>query len=175
MLLKDWTKEISGAACRPEATTVQCVARLGQDVGEVIPYLNADLGGFLFTREPLSVTFRTQGKLITVHPDQISINALRDAEEAEKILCWLQNEINRVWAERDRITPSYEAAPRPQPFQILKYLPKTNCRKCGCASCMVFAAQAVEGGKGADDCPEISPEMAAGLNKYLSGFRFDII
>ncbi|MFZ5773905.1 MAG: (Fe-S)-binding protein [Thermodesulfobacteriota bacterium] len=173
MLLKGWTKEISRAECRPEAQTVHCIARLEQDISAVIPYLNAVLGGFTFTKEPLSVTFRSQGKLLSVHGDHIAINALQDAEEAEKILLWLQREINDAWEKRETITPRFEAAPRPQVMQIVKLLPKNNCKKCGQPSCLVFAALAAEGGKGAEDCPELSPENSEKLRHYLGQFRFD--
>jgi len=173
MLLTGWTREITRAECRPEAQTVHCIARLHEDVGEAIPYLNAVLGGYTYMKEPPSVTFRSQGKLITVHGDHIAINALRGAEEAEKILQWLQREINDAWARREEITPSYEAAPRPQPFAILKFLPKTNCGKCGQPTCLVFAFLAMEGGKGAEDCPELTLAQKKGLAEYLSQFRFD--
>lgn len=173
MLLKGWTKEITRAACRPEAQTVHCIARLDQPVGAVIPYLNAVLGGYTYVREPPSVTFRSQGKLISVHDDHIAINALQDAEEAEKILQWLQREINDAWEKRQEITPSFQAAPRPQVMAILRLLPKTNCRKCGLNTCTVFAALAMEGGKGADDCPELAAEQATKLREYLGQFRFD--
>lgn len=78
----------------------------------------------------------TQGKLISVHDDHIAINALQDGEEAEKILRWLQGEINDAWSKRAEITPSFQAAPRPQVFEILRLLPKTNCRKCGQPTCI---------------------------------------
>jgi len=124
MLLTGWTKEITRVACRPEARTLLCIARLNEDIGAAIPYLNAVLGGYTYIKEPPSVTFRSQGKLITVHSDHIAINANRDPDEAEKILQWLQREINEAWERRDRITPSYEAAPRPQVFEILRLLPR---------------------------------------------------
>jgi ArsR family metal-binding transcriptional regulator len=173
MLLTGWTKEITRAECRPEAQTLHCIARLNENVGGVIPYLNAVLGGYTFIKDPPSVTFCSQGKLITVHGDHIAINALRDAEEAEKILQWLQREINEAWDKRNEITPSFQAAPRPQVFQILRLLPKTNCGKCGQPTCMVFASLAMDGGKGADDCPELTSEQRKGLAEYLGKFRFD--
>ncbi|MBS0014692.1 MAG: Fe-S cluster protein, partial [Desulfobacterales bacterium] len=104
---------------------------------------------------------------------EIAINALQDEAEAEKILQWLKNEINRVWAEKDTITPSEEGRKKPQVFEILKMLPKTNCRQCGLATCMVFAAQAADGGRGADDCPELNPENKERLDAYLAGFTFE--
>ena len=173
MLLKGWTKEITRAACRPEAQTVHCVARLEQNIGEVIPYLNAVLGGYTYVLEPLSVTFRSQGKLISVHDDHIAINALQDAGEAEKILLWLQREINDAWEKRAEITPSFQAAPRPQFTEILRLLPKTNCGQCGQPTCIVFAFMASEGGKGAEHCPALSPESREKLAAYLSRFHFD--
>ncbi|MFN2366442.1 MAG: (Fe-S)-binding protein [Desulfurivibrionaceae bacterium] len=173
MLLSGWTKEITRASCRPEAQTVHCIARLNENIAEAIPYLNAVLGGYTYVKEPPSVTFRSQGKLISVHGDHIAINANRDADEAEKILQWLKREINDAWERRGEITPSFAAAPRPQPFAILKFLPKSNCGKCGQPTCLVFASLAVEGGKGADDCPELTAEQKNGLAEYLGRFRFD--
>lgn len=173
MLLKGWTTVITRAEYRPEAQTVHCIARLDEDVGEAIPYLNAVLGGHTYIKDPPAVTFRSQGKLISVHGDHIAINALRDAEEADKILRWLQREINAAWSRKDEITPSFQAAPRPQVIDILKVLPKNNCRKCGQPTCMVFASLAMEGGKGAADCPELFGEKKERLREYLGCFRFD--
>ena len=174
MLLKGWTKEITRAECRPGAQTVHCIARLEQHIGEVIPYLNAVLGGYTYVLEPPSVTFRSQGKLISVHDDHLAINALQDADEAEKILQWLQREINDAWEKRAEITPSFQAAPRPQVMAIVKLLPKTNCKQCGQPSCLVFASLAAEGGKGAEHCPALSPEAREQLAAYLSRFHFDL-
>ncbi|MFW6284454.1 MAG: (Fe-S)-binding protein [Desulfosalsimonas sp.] len=52
-------------------------------------------------------------------------------------------------------------------------MPKTNCRKCGLATCMVFAAQATDGGRGAEDCPELNPESKERLDAYLAGYSFE--
>lgn len=171
VLLKSWTKEISRPQCRPEAQSVHCIARTQQRIGEVIPYLNAVLGGDSFTADPPSITFRSQGKLITIHDDHIAINALQDADEAEKILKWLQKEINEAWANRDNITPSYQSALQPRVFEILKLLPRTNCGECGQPTCMVFAGMVAEGGKGVDDCPPLKSPEKERLASYLSNFN----
>lgn len=170
MLLKSFRKEISRPECNPSFQSLHCLAHLDQDVGEALPYLNAELGGFEYTREPPSVTFRTQGKIISVHPRLIAVNALKDEAEADKILEWLKGEINRAWEDRENIEPSYTGMPRAQVFEILKMLPMTNCKKCGQPTCMVFAAQAAEGGKGVGDCPELSPDQKERLEAYLNKF-----
>ncbi len=107
MLLKGYRKEIFRPKCNPGFESVHCIAHLDQDIGEALPYLNAELGGFEYFREPPAVTFRVQGKIITVHPRQIAVNALKDDAEADKILQWLQREINDVWERREQVRPSY--------------------------------------------------------------------
>lgn len=153
MLLKSYRKEIFRPKCNPGFESVHCIAHLDQDIGEALPYLNAELGGFEYFRDPPAVTFRVQGKIITVHPREIAVNALKDDAEADKILQWLQREINDVWERREEIQPSYQGAPKPKILEILKLLPKTNCRKCGQPTCMVFASLVAQGGKGARGLP----------------------
>lgn len=174
MLLDRYRKEIFRPKCNPGFESVHCIAHLDQDIGEALPYLNAALGGFEYFRDPPAVTFRVQGKIITVHPREIAVNALRDEEEAEKILQWLKMEINEVWDRREDIQPSYVGSPKPKVLEILKLLPKTNCRRCGQPTCMVFASLLAQGAKGADDCPDLTHQGARNLTGYLAGFRFDV-
>jgi len=173
MLLESYTKEIFNNECMPSAMSVQCFAHLDEDISEALPYLNAVLGGFTYTKDPPSVTFKSQGKLITVHAKKIAINALKDEDEATKIIEWLKREINSAWEKREKIEPLYEAAPQPRVIEILKLLPKTNCKECGQPTCMVFAAQVAEGAKGPEDCPPLNDDGRNKLAEYLGQFRFD--
>ena len=174
MLLKSYRKEITRPKCNPSFQSLHCLAHLDQDIGEVLPYLNAELGGFEYTQDPPSVTFRTQGKIITVHPRLIAINALKDEAEADKILSWLKGEINRVWEHREQIEPSYHGMPRPKVLEILKLLPRSNCRRCGQPTCMVFAAQLAEGGRSVEDCPDLDEASRTKLREYLGRFHLDL-
>ncbi|MGD9731508.1 MAG: (Fe-S)-binding protein [Desulfamplus sp.] len=173
MLLESYQLEIFNSKCMPGSLGVHCFAHLDQDISEAIPYLNASLGGFTFTKEPLSVTFKIQGKLLTVHPQKIAVNALKDEVEARKIVEWLKREINDAWEKRESITPSYEAMPQPKMMEILKLLPKTNCKECGEPTCMVFATRVVEGAKGYEDCPQLNSDNRETLKNYLSKFNLD--
>lgn len=172
MLLKTYRLDIFNNECMPEALSVQCIAHLDQDVSAALPYLNTVLGGFEYVERPPSVTFKVHGKLITVHGGKIAANAMKDEEEARKIIEWLKREINDAWENRDRIPPSTKGAPRPKIIEILKRLPKTNCRECGDPTCMVFATHLAEGVKGVSDCPMIDKENRTHLDNYLSRFVF---
>ena len=173
MLLKNYSKEIFRPECNPGFESVHCIAHLDQDIEAVLPYLNAVLGGFDYLKDPPAVIFRSQGKLITVHGNKIAINALRDEAEADKILEWLKREINAAWVNRERIEPSYEGAPKPKLIEILKLLPRTNCRDCGMPTCMVFAARMAEGVKIPEECPPLGADNKQRLEEYMRKFKFD--
>jgi ArsR family metal-binding transcriptional regulator len=173
MLLTGYTKEMFRPKCNHNFQSVHCLARLAEDIGEVLPYLNAALDGSGFVKAPPSVTLRFHGKLITVHAREIFVNALRDEQEADSVLEWLKKEINETWQKRAEIEPKYDTDPKPRMLEILKLLPKNNCEKCGEPTCMVFAVRAAEGIKTPDDCPEISEAHKIRLGEYLSGFKFD--
>ncbi len=48
-------------------------------------------------------------------------------------------------------------------LQIFKLLPNTNCRKCGCPTCLAFAMKLAAGKESLDKCPDASPEAKAAL------------
>jgi len=174
MLLNNYRMEIFNNECMPSAMSVQCFAHLDQDVSLALPYLNAVLGGFEYLKEPPSVTFRAQGKLITVHGQKIAVNTIKDGNEARKIVEWIIREINDAWEKRDEIEPSYEGMPRPKVIEILKLLPKINCRECGVPTCMVFATLVAEGAKDASNCPPLGKEDKKKLAVYMEQFRLDM-
>jgi len=173
MLLEGYTKEFVRPECRPEAQSVHLIAHLDQDISEVIPYLNAALGGFQYINDPPCVSFRLHGKLIAIHSRKICVNALSDLSEGEKIVEWLRQEINDIWERRGEIQPRFQSSPKPKVLEILRLLPKTNCGECGQPTCMVFATQVAEGGKDSGDCPPLDGERNSKLAKYLGQFEFE--
>lgn len=167
MLLESFETEIFRPQCNPSFESLHCFAHLDQDISPVLPYLNAELMGDSYAKDPPAMTLKVHGKLITLHGRKIAINALKDAEQAEKIMSWLQREINRVWQERDHIEPRYEGRSRPQVMPLLRHLPNTGCGDCGAPTCMVFAVNLTKGVKGPEDCPHLAGQAAAEVAKYL--------
>jgi len=62
MLVNNYKLEILTNQHMPGA--MNCFAHLDQDISSALPYLNAILYGFEYIKEPPSVTFRAQGKLM---------------------------------------------------------------------------------------------------------------
>ncbi len=171
MFIQKWEKELLKSKCNPMQEGIHCIIHVDADLSDVIPYLNAELGGDFCSENPPYVTFKIHGKLLTVHPHKIAINALRDKEEADKVSNWIIKEINRIWRDKDKISPTYKVPQKPQPFEVLRFLPQTNCQKCQCPTCMVFALQLCQGIKEVQDCPEISQEKRKQLEGYINRFK----
>ena len=170
MLLQTYTLDVLNNHCMPNARSVNCIARLDQDVGCAIPYLNAVIEGDQFTPDPPSITFKSEGRLISVTERTITVNAVEDEEQGRKIVEWIKREINDAWENRGDIEPRYTKAERPQVVEILKRLPKSNCKKCGAPTCMVFATWVVQGAKDETQCPEMSEKGKRDLHEYLTQF-----
>ena len=173
MLLSGYSLEIFKSKCDSNAKGIHCFIHLDDDISEVLPFLNSRLGGFVYTQDPPSLTLKHYGKLLTFHPQKIAVNALKDQKEAEKIADWLFREINETWNKRQEIPPSTDSAKQPALIEVLKLLPKTNCRKCMEPTCMVFSTKVLEGVKNEEDCPEITSENRERLKDYLSDFSFE--
>ncbi len=173
MLLKSFQLDIVNNHCMPDAMSVNGIARLDQDIGCVIPYLNSALGGYQYVKDPPAVTFQTQGRLISVQKNRITVNAVKDREQALKIIEWIRREINETWENRNEITPSEKSPEKPKTMEILKRLPKTNCGACGEPTCLVFSLRLAEGAKGVDVCPMLEDPSKSALEAYLSGFIFN--
>ncbi len=173
MLLSGYTKNIFRPECNARFESVHCVARLNEDVGDALPYLNTVLGGTQYLLDPPEVMFHHNGRIIKVGSREIAINALKDEHEADRILKWLITEINKCWEDRADIKPCYTGKTKPKLMNIIRFLPRTNCKKCGQPTCMVFAAQVMEGGRGAEHCPELTRKNFERLSDYSKSFDFE--
>jgi len=50
------------------------------------------------------------------------------------------------------------------PLEIYKLLPKSNCKLCGVATCLAFAAGVIKGEKRLDQCPHMDSSLIEELN-----------
>jgi ArsR family metal-binding transcriptional regulator len=128
------------------------------------------LGGYQYCQEPPMLTLKYQAKLITLHPKMIAINIVTDETEATNILEWLKKAINHTWERREEIKPSFARAPRPSILDILRLLPRTNCRQCGQPTCLVFAIQVSEGAGSPEDCTPLNRQDRRRIQEYLAQF-----
>lgn len=172
MLISTYTTELVRLSCGSQSDSKDLVIYLERDISEVIPYLNTVFEGFQYTKEPRSVSFRLNGKLVVVHPRKICVSAPGNRVDAQNISEWLREKINDIWERKDQIQPRFENPSSPKVLEILRFLPKTNCGLCGEKTCTVFAAKVSKGDRGPRDCTPLTAEQREKLVKYLGRFNF---
>jgi ArsR family metal-binding transcriptional regulator len=137
----------------PSARHLRRFAHLDGDIEAILPHLNTVLKGFRYAADPPTLTLKHEAKLITLTSREIAINIVKDQEEAAALLAWLVTAINATWENRENIEPTTASPPQPRMMDILRLLPRTNCRECGEPTCMVFAVKVSEGVKDLAGCP----------------------
>ena len=125
---------------------LHAIATFTVDISPAFPYVNAELGGWDYDQTNQVLLLKlSDGKWITLHPQKIAIRGARDMEEAKALLAWIQAQINDIYARREAITPRYVSQAGLKVIEILRLLPMTNCKVCGYAACMAYAAALREG------------------------------
>lgn len=169
------TKSFRMEFCRPPNPTarhLRCVASLDADITELLPFLNTELGAHQYFSDPPTLTLKLPGKLVTLHPTAIAINIVQNEQEAEDILCWLQEKINDVWVRRNVIEPTFAVRAKPRVLDALKLLPKTNCGRCGHPTCMVFAVKLCDGVSSLADCPALEGANMLAMQEHFQDSQF---
>jgi ArsR family metal-binding transcriptional regulator len=130
--------------CNPMAETINAIAYLSDDVNEVLPYLASVIKVCVYDHDTKTLTFKWQGKGVTMHPQKVAVTRLRDREEAKEVLDELKDLINRTYEGRRDIKPCYKKGGELKLLEVFKLLPRTNCRECGEPTCLAFAARLVQ-------------------------------
>ncbi len=167
--------EIFRPKCDSTKEVLHSIATFDADISPVFPYLNAELGGWDYDQTNQVVLLKlSAGKWITLQIHEIAIRGARDLEESHAILEWIKGQINDIYERRDDISPRYSSQAGLKVMEILKLLPLTNCKACGYATCMAFAAALREGEIRLEDCPPIWEdrylEKREKLEAYLQSF-----
>jgi ArsR family metal-binding transcriptional regulator len=154
---------------------LHAIATFTADISPAFPYVNAELGGWDYDQTNQALLLKlSDGKWITLHPQKIAIRGARDMAEAQALLAWIQAQINEVYARREEITPRFTSQAGLKVMDILKLTPMTNCKACGYAACMAYAAALREGEIRLEDCPplweEKFREKREKLQTYLASY-----
>jgi ArsR family metal-binding transcriptional regulator len=154
---------------------LHAIATFTVDISPAFPYINAELGGWDYDQTNQALLLKlADGKWITLQPHKIAIRGIRDLEEAQALLTWIQGQINGIYERREEITPRDTGQAGLKVIEILRLLPMTNCKACGYAACMAYAAALREGEIRLEDCPplweEKFREKREKLQVYLESF-----
>lgn len=145
MLIQSLQPEIVLPPCDHTRETVNVIGRFQEDIGPVLPYLNATQPKALYHQGANILRFRFEGRQVTLQPHEMALGGYEDGDKAVAALFRLQRLINETWERRDEITPSTLERKRLQALAVYRLLPSTNCKQCGEPTCFVFANKLAAG------------------------------
>ncbi len=158
MLLKGYTYETMSPECNTRATTINAIAKLSEDVSAVLPYLASVIDLCKYDHPNKILSFKRKGKRVNIFPKKITVTNLLDRDEAEIFLEELKTLINDTYQTRNNINPSFKKGAEIKSLDVFKLLPGTNCKKCGEATCLAFAAMIVQQESEVAHCEQIFEE-----------------
>jgi DNA-binding CsgD family transcriptional regulator/ArsR family metal-binding transcriptional regulator len=134
--------------------------RLDQDVRPLFPYINAVLDDAVYYEQPEHVRFLFNGHRCFLYPNMTVAYFFDSKTAAKEFALNLIDYLNNIFAQKESIAPNYDQIKQVPIIDILKILPKTNCKECGFSTCMVFAAALIKGKTTADTCPSLASPMS---------------
>lgn len=134
--------------------------KLDNDPSALFPYINAVARKAVYSDSPPFIRFLLDDRLCLLHPGQAVAGAFEDRHGAKIFIGRLIDYLNDIHARRDAIEPDFKPFRPVSVVDILKLLPRTNCRQCGFATCMAFAAALRKGEVLPRQCPDFTPPMA---------------
>jgi len=129
---------------------------LDTDVSTLFPYINSIADDALYYEKPHSIQFTLDGIRCALYPDNLAAMPFKDRESIFSFFERLIGFLNDLEARKDSIEPNHEKYEPIPVFNIYKLLPRTNCKECGCPTCMAFAAALRNGEAALGQCSELN-------------------
>jgi ArsR family metal-binding transcriptional regulator len=170
-IINEYDLKLVEPGCSPGSGRWGVLITLQEDISAVFPYLNAEFGHTIYDHQNKNLVVRDRNQAYAFRPEEIQIARADDSTHARQITAELVEKINRVWRERDRITPYFKDKRPVAVIDIFKLLPRTNCRKCGYLTCLAYAADLRQGTATLENCPHLAqPDYAENRQKIAGLF-----
>ena len=134
--------------------------RLDQNVHHLFPYINAVLDEAVYYEEPEHIRFLLDGYRCFLYPDSAAAHFFESKIAAKDFIACLIDFLNDIYNQKENTRPNYDQIKQVPIIDILKILPKTNCKKCGYLTCMAFAAAIMKGKVTVDKCPGLASPVS---------------
>lgn len=155
------------APCMADEKKIRLIAYFDRGITEILPYLNTVIKGASYNKNASTLTFAKECRLINLYNIKVTIAKADDIIDAWKILDELKELINKTYKNIDNIKPNYEEKVKVTALQIYGWLPKTNCRVCGEATCLAFAVKFLQGEQKLSKCAPLSTESKFAENMKI--------
>ncbi len=139
--------------CTADAEKIRFKAKFSRDISEALPYVNAQMKRAQYNNKIESLTYTKGIKMITIYSETLAVAKVINETEVYEVCDNIKDLINEAYEKRDSIEPLFETRKKPSALIIYKYLPKTNCKKCGEVTCIAFATKLILGEFPIEQCP----------------------
>ncbi|RJQ39780.1 MAG: hypothetical protein C4555_02610 [Dehalococcoidia bacterium] len=167
-LVNEYTVELAEPGCAPGTGKWGALARLQTDISPVFSYLNGVLKNGRYDHDNKVLIWQEEGQTYALRPLEIRAASVRDLGHAREVIGGVVELLNRTWDRRSEITQDFSEKVPPGVMEIYKLLPRTNCKACGYATCMAFAADLRTGAASLEWC---APLLEAGNAQNLEAMR----
>ena len=157
-IAKDYDLHLEAPACEPGAEYWNATARFKDDISDVFPYLNAEWKNAIYSPGAKQLTFQMEDRAVALKESEVTISNLPDRDSATIELEKVLGEINRIWMDRENLTPLHTARKRLVAMEIYQLLPQTNCKLCGQPTCFAFASKVTVGEAEVSACTPLFDE-----------------
>lgn len=155
------------APCMADEKKIRLIGYFNRDIAEILPYLNTVIKGASYNKGASTLTYAKERRLINLYNIKITIAKADDIIDAWHILTEIKALINNTYKNRENIKPNYEEKVKVTALQIYGWLPKTNCRACGEATCLAFACRLLLGEQKLPKCVPLSTEQKFAENRKI--------
>ncbi len=156
-LIEDYDIQLIEPGCAPGTGRRGALVSLPNDISAVFPYLNAVLADAQYDHQNQVLIWAEECQQYAFRPREIRVAHVEDAAEAQKIVSQLVEKVNKVWQERETITPRFTERKLASVIDIFRLLPQTNCRQCGYLTCLAYAADLRKSRARLEWCLPLSP------------------
>ena len=167
MLVRAYELRLQLPKCSPFAEKASATALLLNDIGEVLPYLNAVLPEARYAPNAPAITFEREGHHVAIWPREIMISNCTGEDEARAVLEEVARLVNETWERREAIEPDHQGFEELTALEALRLLPGTNCKRCGEAACLAFAMKLVSRQADIGACEPLLAADCAGKREAL--------
>ena len=126
------------------------------DISPSFAYLNTVLDDSIYDRDNKILIGANNRSRYAFRPHEIHAGMVVEASEAPSLAGEAVGLVNRIWAERENITPSFKERKLPPVYEIYRLLPGTNCKECGYPTCLACAADLRNGVISLEKCTLLS-------------------
>ena len=146
---------------------MRLIAYFSYDISEILPYLNAVIKGASYNKNLPVLTYTKGRRMINLYNIKVAIAKADDIIDAWNILNEIKELVNKTYRDKDKIKPNYEGKVKITALQIYGWLPKSNCRACGEATCLAFAVKLLQGEQKLGNCIPLAREQKFSENRKI--------